>query len=75
MARRNGFVYAQSLTGKEPVIKTFKVNASANTVFLIGDAVTQATTGKVNPITASSSDIADGICCPKTYPDRSASCW
>lgn len=61
MARRNGFVYAQSLTGKEPVIKEFRVNASANSVFLIGDPVILASTGKVNQITASSSGAICGV--------------
>jgi hypothetical protein len=61
MARRNGFVYAQGLTGKEPVTQTYEVNASANTVFLIGDPVILASTGKINPVTASSSGAIHGI--------------
>lgn len=52
-----GFVGARSLNGGNTVLVTKEVTASAGTFYFIGDPVTLKTTGKVDTVSAASTNI------------------
>lgn len=53
-----GFIGARSINGGCDVLQTYRVSAGAGNQFFIGDPVTMKTSGKVDPATAASTNIA-----------------